>query len=60
MWRKEGHEPAIALNRAQRWLRAATRDELAALFPGVDPCGAQSEHPYADPRYWSGFAYTGA
>jgi CHAT domain-containing protein len=59
-WRREGEEPAIALNHAQQWLRAATRVELAAQLPGVVPEGdITSQHPYADPRYWAAFAYTG-
>ncbi|MEV6350828.1 CHAT domain-containing protein [Actinoplanes sp. NPDC051851] len=53
-WRGAGHEPAVALNRAQNWLRAATRDQL----PGEPASGG--DHPYADPRFWAAFAYTGA
>lgn len=58
-WCGEGAEPAVALNRAQRWLRLATRAELRALLPDVEPPG-DAERPYDDPRYWAPFAYTGA
>ncbi|GAA1607576.1 CHAT domain-containing protein [Catellatospora bangladeshensis] len=59
-WCHGGEEPAVALNRAQQWLRAATRADLTALLPGVEPAGGAGEHPYADPRYWAAFAYHGA
>ncbi|GAA4263579.1 CHAT domain-containing protein [Dactylosporangium darangshiense] len=58
-WRREGTEPAVALGRAQRWLRGATWADLEALLPGVGPRD-DAEYPYADPRYWAAFAYTGA
>ncbi|MGI5239768.1 CHAT domain-containing protein [Dactylosporangium sp. CA-139066] len=58
-WCGEGAEPAVALNRAQQWLRTATRADLRALLPDVEPVGA-AERPYIDPRYWAAFAYTGA
>ncbi|MFG2082052.1 CHAT domain-containing protein [Micromonospora tulbaghiae] len=60
LWCEEGCEPAVALNRAQRWLRTATRTDLAALLPDVDPPGQADDRPYVDPRYWAAFAYTGA
>ncbi|GHJ48939.1 hypothetical protein Cs7R123_62810 [Catellatospora sp. TT07R-123] len=59
-WCRDGQPPAVALNQAQHWLRTATRDDLAALLPGIDPPGGSSPWPYADPRYWAAFAYTGA
>ena len=59
-WREDGHEPPVALNQAQAWLRAATRAELEELIPGVRPQGGPGERPYSDPRYWAAFAYTGA
>ena len=59
-WCGDGDEPAVALNRAQRWLRAATRADLTALLPDVEPRGAAAAYPYVDPRYWAAFAYTGA
>lgn len=60
-WCGEGQEPAVALNLAQRWLRTATRPDLTALLPGVEPHGdSDTEHPYRHPRYWAAFAYTGA
>jgi hypothetical protein len=55
-WRRAGDQPAVALNHAQQWLRRASRAELAALLPHVEP----PDRPYADPRYWAAFAYTGA
>jgi hypothetical protein len=58
-WCQEGHEPVIALNLAQQWLRTATRADLIALLPGVEP-GGDGQYPYLDPRYWAAFAYTGA
>lgn len=58
-WCVEGHEPAVALSRAQRWLRTATRSDLVTLLPGVEPNG-EDEYPYREPRYWAAFAYTGA
>jgi hypothetical protein len=59
-WRHGGEEPIVALNRAQQWLRAARADDLVALLPGLVPDGDPGEHPYADPRFWAAFAYTGA
>jgi hypothetical protein len=58
-WRGERYEPVVALSRAQKWLRTATRTDLAALLPGVEP-GGSDRYPYRDPRYWAAFAYTGA
>ena len=60
LWCQEGCEPAEALSRAQRWLRTATRTDLAALLPDVEPPGRADDRPYVDPRYWAAFAYTGA
>jgi CHAT domain-containing protein len=59
-WCQEGYEPAVALNRAQRWLRSATRPALNTLMPDIEPRGGSGDHPYLDPRYWAAFAYTGA
>jgi hypothetical protein len=59
-WCREGAEPAVALNRAQQWLRTATRADLTGLLPDVEPEGGPGEYPYVDPRYWAAFAYTGA
>lgn len=59
-WRRDGNEPVVALNRAQRWLRTATGADLVATLPGLEPEGdGTSEHPYGDARYWAPFAYTG-
>ncbi|MEU7588456.1 hypothetical protein AB0A95_19455 [Micromonospora sp. NPDC049230] len=61
LWQEaEGDEPAVALSRAQQWLRTATRADLTALLPDVEPSGAPGGHPYTDPEYWAAFAYTGA
>ncbi|MEV0006398.1 CHAT domain-containing protein [Micromonospora sp. NPDC050980] len=60
LWCQEGHEPAVALNHAQHWLRTATRADLTALLTDIDPPGGFDECPYADPRHWAAFAYTGA
>lgn len=38
----------------------ATRAELTALLPGVEPLDGPGEQPYVDPTYWATFAYTGA
>lgn len=59
-WCGAGHEPAIALNLAQQWLRTATHDTLAARFPHIAPGGGEGPYPYLAPRYWAAFAYTGA
>jgi CHAT domain len=59
-WRQEGATPPIALNRAQRWLRAATRTDLAARIPEIRPPDGPGDRPYLEPRYWAAFAYTGA
>lgn len=60
LWAQRGVEPAVALNRAQLWLRTATRADLQALLPDIAPRGDLGTVPYADPRYWAAFAYTGA
>lgn len=52
--------PAVALNRAQKWLRTATREDLARVVPDLRIGGDGSAHPYANPFYWAAFAYTGA
>jgi len=54
-WRDAGDEPAVALNRAQSWLRNATKDDLAGLLPDLTP----PDLGYADPWHWAAFAYTG-
>ncbi|MFY1637202.1 CHAT domain-containing protein [Solwaraspora sp. WMMB335] len=59
-WCRRGDEPAIALQRAQSWLRIASSADLVAMLPGVAPAGQPGGSPYADPRYWAAFAYTGA
>lgn len=60
LWSQQGVAPAVALNRAQLWLRTATRAGLEALLPDIAPGGDPGPEPYADPRYWAAFAYTGA
>jgi CHAT domain-containing protein len=59
-WRQKGEQPAVALNQAQVWMRTARHEDLRGLMPGVEPRGGPGEYPYADPRYWAAFAYTGA
>ncbi|MET8998411.1 CHAT domain-containing protein [Amycolatopsis sp. NPDC004169] len=60
-WRRGGVHPAIALTRAQRWLRGATAEELAAFAPDLWPANADlpEPHPFAHPFYWAAFAYSG-
>jgi CHAT domain len=60
IWCSEDAHPAIALNRAQGWLARATRAELARVLPDMDPIDGDAERPFADPRFWAAFAYTGA
>ena len=59
LWRRDGLHPAIALSRAQRWLRGATRAELAEMVPQIVVPG-DDPYPFAHPLYWAAFAYTGA
>lgn len=60
IWCEDRLHPAVALNRAQRWMSRATRAALAALLPAAGPIDRGGELPFADPYYWAGFAYTGA
>jgi hypothetical protein len=60
LWCEEGVEPVVALNGAQVWLRSATRGQLKAALPNLEPGGGPAEAPYRHPRYWAAFAYTGA
>jgi CHAT domain-containing protein len=59
LWRRNGLHPAIALSRAQQWLRGATRAELAEMVPEIVVPG-EEPYPFAHPLYWAAFAYTGA
>lgn len=59
-WSTGEVHPAVALNRAQKWLRTATRDDLTQLIPDMPPVTSDRTHPYANPYYWAAFAYTGA
>jgi CHAT domain-containing protein len=59
-WSTGEVHPAVALNRAQKWLRTATRDDLAQLIPDMPPVAGELVRPYASPYYWAAFAYTGA
>ncbi|MBV9024937.1 MAG: CHAT domain-containing protein [Streptomycetaceae bacterium] len=62
--------PPEALRRAQRWLRDATNDEKAAVFPsygalaeGRSPLARRmwgTARAHASPRFWAAFTYTGA
>jgi hypothetical protein len=60
LWCHHGLPPAAALSDAQEWLRLATCTELAAVLPGLAPKGGGDRRPFADPRFWAAFAYTGA
>jgi CHAT domain-containing protein len=60
IWCSGDTHPAVALNRARRWLARATRAELFALLPAMGLISTPGERPFADPLYWAGFAYTGA
>ncbi len=59
-WRRMGEHPAIALSRAQQWLRSATRADLAAMVPEIALPAGDDPHPFAHPQFWAAFAYTGA
>jgi CHAT domain-containing protein len=62
-------DPAAALGEAQRWLRDATREELArwlqergalrALLPGFTGADGASR-PYRAAFYWAPFTFVGA
>lgn len=60
-WHRGEVHPAIALTRAQRWLRGATSEELVASAPDLRPTdgGRTACRPFADPYYWAAFAYSG-
>ncbi|RAO19931.1 hypothetical protein GUI43_00568 [Micromonospora noduli] len=60
LWCREENEPAVALNRAQQWLRTANQADLTALLPDIEPPGAPGDCPYTDSEHWAAFAYTGA
>ncbi len=57
LWRKDGLEPAIALNQAQRWMHSTTDGEKAQY------CGLITSNPsdrtYAHPFHWAAFSYLG-
>ncbi len=57
LWRKEGLAPAVALQRAQQWLRDSTEAELADYF-GWLPRSPEAR-TYAHPFHWAAFSYTG-
>lgn len=56
--------PAAALTKAQRWLRAATQQDVIrrcqsqSLTISLNNLG-EDLHPYAHPFYWAGFIVTG-
>jgi CHAT domain-containing protein len=58
LWRKEKLEPAIALVRAQQWLRDSTDGEKEDYFPDFIAF-KKSARSYAHPYHWAAFSYTG-
>ncbi len=52
--RGEPDDAALALSRAQRWLRTATTAELRGR------AAADDRRPYRDPYYWAGFFLVGS
>jgi hypothetical protein len=65
-----GAAPALALARAQNWLRTAAKEELMAAYPDLFPVArrassrrpaspADAEPPYGSPAHWAAFTYTG-
>jgi len=70
LWRTEGHEPAEALRRAQRWVRGTTNGEKARRFPRYGESfkgnAGSTGHRlwiattgHSHPYWWAGFTYTG-
>jgi CHAT domain-containing protein len=64
LWRKDGLEPAIALQQAQRWIRDTTSQQKAHYFKPTNPNLFQililrSPNDFAHPFHWSAFNYTG-
>jgi CHAT domain-containing protein len=70
LWRVEGHVPAEALRRAQRWVRDTTNAEKARRFPSygesfkgdVDSLAHRlwrSTAGHSHPYWWAGFTYSG-
>lgn len=62
-WLRERLPPAVALSRAQQWLRRATLSDLAAVlpdrFPDLDLARGSGRPRFSHPRHWAAFAYTG-
>jgi CHAT domain-containing protein len=58
LWRKDGLEPALALRKAQKWVRDTSNGEKAAYFNLVtlDPNANDFAHPF----HWAAFTYVGA
>lgn len=65
-----GERPAVALAKAQVWLRGATRGELESTYPDLyrdvipavtpEQAAKRAAHvPYGSPRAWAAFTYTG-
>lgn len=69
LWYGRGLSPAAALAETQRWLRTATRAELAACLNGVHEQPAEGDltertrmrpaGQYGHPYFWAPFALTG-
>jgi CHAT domain-containing protein len=64
----DGDHPAIALQRAQDWLRTATNEDILHIDPATAPPGRitgaaarawRSDRPYDHPDAWAAFTYTG-
>jgi hypothetical protein len=69
LWLGERSAPAVALNKAQHWLRTRTAAELAGYlhgatvgrveWPQIFTGRAAQTQVFAHPDYWAAFAYTG-
>jgi CHAT domain-containing protein len=57
LWRKDGLEPAIALNQAQRWMAQTTDGEKAKYFSLFT--AKPDDRTYAHPFHWAAFNYLG-
>jgi CHAT domain-containing protein len=70
LWRVSGEPPAVALAHAQRWMRGATRGQLADEFggsflpsprmPAHRLAGWREQRPFTEARLWAAFSLTGS